>query len=229
MFISSLARQRLAREIRGDCQFPDSKGLPVSSIEIPCSVSTLSHSLTLTLTVSQSPINRIFEFLTFDFSNFQKFNVYVWNKCSGVSISTKKRLHLPKFLTYLNSCMNFKKYLLDIDRPSVSIIKETTAKCPFSPNQWFHNGVTITACFIYIFCPPRQVVDIRGLGAGLDEEGFDRLCEGHRGGSHVPHFERTEEETTTTNAGEERQGKPGRNCLGFLLLQFWIGISQNNE
>ena len=65
------------------------------------SVSTLSHSLTLTLTVSQSPINRIFEFLTFDFSNFQKFNVYVWNKYSGVSISTKRRLESPKFLTHL--------------------------------------------------------------------------------------------------------------------------------
>ena len=31
-----LARQEAARqEIRGDCQFPDSMGLPVSSIEIP--------------------------------------------------------------------------------------------------------------------------------------------------------------------------------------------------
>ena len=37
-----LARQEAARqEIRGDCQFPDSMGLPVNSIEIPCLAFTL--------------------------------------------------------------------------------------------------------------------------------------------------------------------------------------------
>ena len=41
-----LARQEAARqEIRGDCQFPDSMGLPVSSIDIPWHLPRQERSL----------------------------------------------------------------------------------------------------------------------------------------------------------------------------------------